>query len=300
MKFFSKSNSKKAQVENIKNKYLEEKEKAKSNANTQGKDNLELSLRPAEEVRTSKVVRDAYKEEMSGLKNLEEGDLNISTSYVFAIDEGYEANVYIRNATKFNVNLENPCLIVTNEEGKIVLQKVFNGEELGTVPPFSARPWKLEFDKTYLPSSVDLTKCKVNFKVHKPFADKGETSVGFRKLEEVSEDKVIDVIDYNYRLPLLKEDEVNFNMSSLEVVDGFLGFNIIIRNSSENTLVDKDTLKPLVEEVPVSVYKDDEKVYTEVVRLGAIVGPHQARYVSLTTAYKTDTLDGLRIKLNEA
>lgn len=294
MKFFSKSSSKKAQVENIKSKYLEEKAKAK------GKMDLELSLRPHEEVKTSKVVRDVYKEEIGGLNQISEGDLNISTSYVFAIDEGYEANVYIRNATKFNINLENPCLIVTNEEGKIVLQQVFNGEELGTVPPFSARPWKLDFEETYLPESVDLTKCTVNFKVSKPFADKDETAVGFMKLEELSDDKAIDIIDYNYRLPLLKKDEVNFNMSSLEIVDGFLDFNLIIRNSTDSALVNPDTLRPLVEEIPVSVYKDDEKVYTEVIRIGAIVGAKQARYVHLSTAYKTDTLDGLRIKLNEA
>ncbi|KMT22866.1 SLAP domain-containing protein [Clostridium cylindrosporum] len=293
MKFFSKSSSKKEQVKELKDKYLEEK------ASVAEKMELELSLRPNEEIKTSKVVRDVYKEEIEGLTEIKEGDLNISTSYVFAIDEGYEANVYIRNATKFNINLENPCLIVTNGEGKIVLQKIFDGSELGTIPPFSARPWKIYFDKTYLPSSVDLTKCKVNFKVQKPFADNGETSIGFKKLENLSDEKAVEVIDYNYRLPLLKENEVNFNMSSLEIVDGFLDFNLIIRNSTESTLVNPETLKPLVEELPVAVYKDDEKVYNEVLRVGAIVGPKQARYVHLSTAYKTETLDGLRIKLNE-
>lgn len=293
MKFFSKGSSKKAQVEELKQKYLEEKSKVAE------KMDLELSLRPNEEIKTSKVVRDVYEEELDELSNLNEGDLNISTSYVFAIDEGYEANVYIRNATKFNINMENPCFIVTDENGKIILQKVFNGEELGTIPPFSARPWKIYFDKTYLPETVDLTKCKVNFKAQKPFAENGEVSVGFKKLDDVAVDKIIEVIDYNFCLPLLKENEVNFNMSSIEVENEFLSFNLIIRNSTDTTLVDPDTLKPLVEELPVAIYKDDEKVHTEVLRVTAIVGPKQARYIHLSTAYKTDTTDGVTIKLNE-
>ncbi|MEG0370953.1 MAG: SLAP domain-containing protein [Clostridium sp.] len=293
MKFFSKASSKKSEVERFKNKYLEEKAKVKQ------KVDMNLSLRPHEEIKTSKVVRDVYKEEIEGLSEIEEGDLNISTSYVFETDEGYEANVFLRNATKISVNLENPCFIVIDENDKIILQKVFNGEELGNIPPFSARPWKIHFDKIYMPKTVDIAKCKVTFKFPKPFAEKGEVSVGFRKFEEVSEDKIIDIIDYNNRLPLLKENEVNFNLASFEICDGFLNFNIVIRNSTENTLVDPDTLKPLVEEMPVSVYKNDEKVYSEVVRVSAIVGPLQAKYVSLSTAYRTDSLDGIVIKLNE-
>lgn len=293
MKFFSKTNNKKEQIEDIKNKYMEKKAKEK------GDIELELSLRPNEEIKTSKVVRDVYKEEISEFAEINEGDLNVSTSYIFRAEDGYEASIYIRNATKFNINLENPCLIVTNEDGKILLQKIFNGEELGTIPAFSVRPWKIYFDNTYVPEAIDLKNYKVNFKAQKPFAENGEVSVGFKALDGLTDDKAIEVIDYNYRLPLLKENEVNFNMSSLEIVNGFLDFNLIIRNSTENTLVNPDTLKPLVEELPVAVYKDDEKVFSEVLRVGAIVGAKQAKYVHLSTSYKADNTEGLRIKLNE-
>ncbi|MEG1415354.1 MAG: SLAP domain-containing protein [Clostridium sp.] len=289
--FFNKVNTKKQEVEELKNKYLGE--------NKDEKIELKLSLKPSEEIKTSKVVRDVYMEEIRSFNDIEDGDLNISTSYVFSVDEGYEASVYLRNATKFEINLDNPCLIVVDENGKIILKKVFKGEDLGTLQPYSARPWKLLFDKTYLPESVDLTKAKVNFWVQKPFADESETSVGFREIEDVNDEKSIEIIDYNNRLPLLKENEVNFNLSSLELVDGFLAFNLIIRNSTESTLVDPDTLKPLVENLPVAIYKDDVKVYSEVVRVPAIVGAYQAKFVPLSTAYKTDSLEGITLKLNE-
>ncbi|MEF9934771.1 MAG: SLAP domain-containing protein [Clostridium sp.] len=289
--FFNKVNTKKQEVEELKNKYLGE--------NKDEKIELKLSLKPSEEIKTSKVVRDVYMEEIRSFNDIEDGDLNISTSYVFSVDEGYEASVYLRNATKFEINLDNPCLIVVDENGKIILKKVFKGEDLGTLQPYSARPWKLLFDKTYLPESVDLTKAKVNFWVQKPFADESETSVGFREIEDVNDEKSIEIIDYNNRLPLLKENEVNFNLSSLELVDGFLSFNLIIRNSTESTLVDPDTLKPLVENLPVAIYKDDVKVYSEVVRVPAIVGAYQAKFVPLSTAYKTDSLEGITLKLNE-
>ncbi|MEF9953090.1 MAG: SLAP domain-containing protein [Clostridium sp.] len=290
MKFFNKTSTKKQEVEELKNKYIEE---------NKGNIELKLSLKPSDEIKTSKVVRDVYMEEISLFSDIEEGDLNVSTSYVFAVDEGYEASVYLRNATKFNINLDNPCLIVVDENGKIVLKKVFKGEDLGTLEPYSARPWKILFDKTFIPESVDLTKSKVNFWVQKPFADASETSVGFREIENVDNDKAVEIIDYNNRLPLLKENEVNFNLSSLEIVDGFLDFNLIIRNSTENTLVDPDTLKPLIENLPVAVYKDDVKVYTEVVRVPAIVGAYQSKFVSLSTGYKLDSLEGVTLKLNE-
>lgn len=291
MKFFNKASSKKQELEELKNKYSKEGNKSKIE--------LKLSLKPADEVKTSKVVRDVYMEEIRSFNDIEDGDLNVSTSYVFAVDEGYEASVYLRNATKFNINLDNPCLIVVDENGKIILKKVFKGEDLGTLDPYSARPWKILFDKTYLPESVDLTKSKVNFWVQKPFADENETQVGFREIEGVESDRAVEIIDYNNRLPLLKENEVNFNLSSLEIVDGFLNFNLIIRNSTENTLVDPDTLKPLIENLPVAVYKDDVKVYTEVVRVPAIVGAYQSKFVSLSTGYKLDSLEGVTLKLNE-
>ena len=293
MKFFEKFSSKKANVEKLKNQYSKEK------ANEEEKIKLDLSLPPKEEIKTSKVVRDVYKEELEEMADINEGDLNITTSYVFKAHDSYEASIYIRNATKFNINLENPCFIVVDENGKIILQSIFNGEELGTIPPFSARPWKIDFDNTYVPESVNLAKCKVNFKAAKPFAEKGEVSVGFKILEGLDDKKASNIIDYNFRLPLLKENEVNFNLESTEIKKGKLGFNIVVRNSTDSTLVNSETLRPIIESLPVTVYKNNEKVHSEMLKFTSIVGAKQARYIGFTTAYETDSTEGITVKLNE-
>lgn len=293
MKFFEKFSSKKANVEKLKNEY------SKENNKEDEKIKLDLSLPPKDEIKTSKVVRDVYKEEMEEMAEINEGDLNITTSYVFKSHDSYEASIYVRNATKFNINLENPCFIVVDENGKIILQSIFNGEDLGTIPPFSARPWKVDFDNTYVPESVNLAKCKVNFKAVKPFAEKGEVSVGFKILEGLSDEKASSIIDYNFRLPLLKENEVNFNLESTEIKDGKLCFNVIIRNSTNSTLVNSETLKPIIESLPVSIYKDNKKVHSEAVKFTSIVGAKQARYVSFTTKYETSSTEGITVKLNE-
>lgn len=292
MKFFNKANDKK-KLEDTKKKSLTKKAKKSDGVE------LDLSLRPTEEVRTSKVVRDVYKEEISGLHGIDEGIINIDTSYVVRVDEGYEAMVFIRNATEFDMELNYPCLIVANNNSQILLQQIFDGKDLGKIPPHSARPWKILFDKTYLPESVDLKGLEVSFRKQRPFVEAGESAVGFKSIDGVDDEKAIDIIDYNYKLPILKDGEVNFSMYSLEIIDGFLNFNIIIRNSTKDTFVDPETLKPIVEKLPIGVYKNDKKVFGETLRMGAVVGPNQAKYVHMTTSYKTDSIEGISIKLND-
>lgn len=295
MKFFNKSKEKKKEKPKSKSPEAKVVEMEKETGDVE----LDLSLRPTEEIKTSKIVKDVYKEEIDGFHGLEEGLINIDTSYVVRVDEGYEALVYIRNATEYDMEIHNPCLIVANDKQQILLQQVFDGKELGKIPEHSARPWKILFDKTYLPESVDLKGLSVAFNYHKPFAKDDQVCVGFNSLEGLSDEDALSVISYNYKLPLLKEGEVNFSMYYYEIVDGYLHFGMIIRNSTKETFIDPETLKPIVNELPIAVYIGEEKVWTETLRMGAVVGPKQARYVHMATNYKLDKIENLLVKLNE-
>lgn len=294
MKFFNKANDKK-KLEEIKRKAIKEQVKQKEKDGVE----LDLSLKPNEDARTSKVVRDVYKEEIDGLHGIEEGIININTSYVVRVDEGYEALIYIRNATEFDMEINNPCLIVANDKNQILLQQIFDGGELGKIPPHSARPWKILFDKVYLPESIELKGLEVSFRTQRPFVNDGESSVGFKSIEGVDDNKAIDIIDYNNKLPILKAGEVNFSMYSLEIINGFLSFNMIIRNATDETFVDPETLKPIVNKMTIGVYKDNEKLFGETLRMSEVVGARQAKYVHMETSYKTNSIEGLSIKLND-
>lgn len=106
-----------------------------------------LSLLDEEENVVSDVQREIFEDEIKELPPIEEGQLNISGIYLYDVEDKLEVKVYIRNGLSHNLNLDKIPLVITNSKGDILAAQKFNLSSLGTLPPRSARPLKLYFDK---------------------------------------------------------------------------------------------------------------------------------------------------------
>ncbi|WP_333860228.1 SLAP domain-containing protein [Clostridium sp.] len=106
-----------------------------------------LSLLDEEENVVSDVQKEIFEDEIKELPPIEEGQLNISGIYFYDVEDKLEVKVYIRNGLSYNLNLNKIPLVITNSKGDVLASQKFNLSSLGTLPPHSARPLKLYFDK---------------------------------------------------------------------------------------------------------------------------------------------------------
>lgn len=106
-----------------------------------------LSLLDEEENVVSDVQKEIFEDEIRELPPIEEGQLNVSGIYLYDVGDKLEVKVYIRNGLSYNLNLNKIPLVITNSKGDVLASQKFNLSSLGTLPPHSARPLKLYFDK---------------------------------------------------------------------------------------------------------------------------------------------------------
>lgn len=106
-----------------------------------------LSLLDEEENVISDVQKEIFEDEIKELPPIKEGQLNISGIYLYDAGDKLEVKVYIRNGLSYNLNLNTIPLVITNSKGDVLAAQKFNLSSIGTLPPYSARPLKLYFDK---------------------------------------------------------------------------------------------------------------------------------------------------------
>lgn len=108
---------------------------------------FDLSLTPIEETTASKVQKEYLQEEIDSLPPVKMGYINIHGIYAYDQGDKIEVNAYIRNAVDKVVNMDEVNLKIINSKNKILASQMFNMREMGSIPSYSARPWKIYFDK---------------------------------------------------------------------------------------------------------------------------------------------------------
>lgn len=211
---------------------------------------LDLSLNSVMTTTVSDFQRDFIREELDGLPPVLEGDINIATTYIFDMEDKYEVGIYIRNGVNRPVNLELVPLNIIDKENNIVATKVFNFKEFGLVPPMSARPWKLYFEKEIV--KVE-TLNKDNFKIVFDVNIKAETTVKIeienipKNINPTEKQKYIDFLN---ELPVIAANKVAISTYGLtKDQQGNLEVIVLIRNS---------TIKEInLENLPVTILAED-------------------------------------------
>ncbi|RMC92331.1 SLAP domain-containing protein [Clostridium autoethanogenum] len=106
-----------------------------------------LSLLDEEENVVSDVQKEIFEDEIKELPPIKEGQLNVSGIYAYDEGDKLEVKIYVRNGLSDKLNLKMIPFVIKNSKGDILAAQQFNLSCLGELPPHSARPIKLYFDK---------------------------------------------------------------------------------------------------------------------------------------------------------
>ncbi|AZV55511.1 SLAP domain-containing protein [Clostridium sp. AWRP] len=106
-----------------------------------------LSLLDEEENVVSDVQKEIFEDEIKELPPIKEGQLNVSGVYAYDLGDKLEVKIYVRNGLSDKLNLRMIPFVIKNSKGDILAAQQFNLACLGELPPHSARPIKLYFDK---------------------------------------------------------------------------------------------------------------------------------------------------------
>lgn len=237
----------------------------------------EISIHPDHEARVSEFQKECLNDEISSLPPIKEGEINISTDYIFDMGDKYEASIFIRNGLPKPINFEQVPLLIENSNGEAIASKIFNLREVGEIPPRAVRPWKIYFEKDIVEIKDNkLSELKVIFDTN---IQASET------LKFQFEDFPKEIEGENRRryekflaeLPLLRRGQVSISTYNLYLNEnGGLSVVLVIRNGSESQIK--------LEKLPITV-KDsrDIEIAKGVFELnedGIVVSPNKAKLYS--------------------
>ena len=215
-------------TENLDNKESLDNKKSKSSSS--GYVDIKLALNELEEIVTSDCKKDILKEDLDKLPPIKHGQVNISGIYAYDVGHAVEVNLYIRNGLNKKVNFNEMPLKIVNSQGEVLAEQNFDLRELGNVPPHSAKPYKVYFDKKNI--YVD-TIPEDNWKIVFNSKITAERTVDFQ-LENIPPVYQIELIEEFMRnLPRATYGTVNVNLYKIEErANEELVVTVLVRNGN--------------------------------------------------------------------
>jgi SLAP domain-containing protein len=187
---------------------------------------------------------------------LKEGNMDMQISYVVEDDNGLEVEFYIRNNTKFNINMETiPITLV--KENEIIAKKIADFKSVPDIPPFSAVPVTVQFyDKEIYKYDFKDISIRLGF----------ENNYFLAKTQKVELDNLPERFKYRHKktledyvstLPRLRKNSMDIHGYSVFYdEDNNLNLVIVLRNGYDSDLE--------VNNIPFSVFDcNDILVYAD-------------------------------------
>lgn len=240
----------------------------------------------------SDVQKEILEDELKELPPIEEGQLNISGIYIYDLGEKLETKVYIRNGLSENLNLGFVPLLIINSKGETLASQVFNLESLGTLPPHSARPLKLYFEKQNVKvDNIDLNDWKIVLNGQFDITTKVKTIYENLPEEIDVEDKLV-FDKFLDELPELKEGEFSISTFSIGIqTNGNILITSVMRNATNQPMA--------IDKVPVTVIDAEGRIVnSNLFKLdGFVVSPARARICNF--AFPTSVRPKEDVALND-
>ncbi|MCY6370969.1 SLAP domain-containing protein [Clostridium ganghwense] len=236
-----------------------------------------LSIHPEIEDRLSDFQKECLEDEISELPSIREGEVDITTDFIFDMEDNYETSIFIRNGLQQDLMLQYVPFIIVDSEEKILARKLFDLREAGNIPPHGVRPWKIYFSKDEVDlEGQDLTKLKLVFE--KKLKAETIVTVEYENLpKKISMENKEKYTKFLKSLPLLKKGK--FTMSTYEVVktdDGGISVTIVIRNGYDKGI--------RVKKVPITILDATGEIAAAGIFYldNVIISPLKARIYSFT------------------
>ena len=239
--------------------------------------NIELHLNEYDTGVMSDFQKDFLREELAELPTMKDGQVSINGIYTFDMGEKIEVSVYLRNGLSKQINFDKIPLEIVNKNGELIAKQTIEMNDFGILPPFSARPYKVYFDKTNMfVDAISNDDFEVQFE--KSMSAINTVAV---ELEDMAED-----IDYDLKssftkfldkLPLIKVGDVSIEIfKTLKGMDNTISIVFMIRNGCDKNIK--------LEKLPI-VVKDEKD---QVIAMGIFdienvsVNPHKAKVYDFT------------------
>jgi SLAP domain-containing protein len=242
-----------------------------------GVEDIKLHLNEYDTGVMSDFQKEFLREELAELPTLEEGQVSINGTYTFDMGDKIEVSVYLRNGLSKQINFDKVPLVIVNKNGDVLAKQVMDMGDFGILPPFSARPYKVYFDKAnLLVDTISNDDFKIQF----------EKSISAINTVKVELEDMPENMDYELKssftkflakLPLIKAGDVNIEVfKTLRGMDNTISIVFMIRNGCDKNVK--------LERLPI-IIKDEQG---EVVAKGVFdidnvsVNPHKAKVYDFT------------------
>ncbi|MFT5874634.1 MAG: SLAP domain-containing protein [Clostridium sp.] len=196
--------------------------------------NIELHLNENDRGVMSDFQMEFLREELAQLPPLEDGQVSINGIYTFDMGEKIEVSVYLRNGSSKQINFHKVPLVIVNKKGDVLAKQIMDMKDFGILPPFSARPYKIYFDKESL--FVD-TILKDDWKIQ---FEKSISTVNTVKVEfegfpgNAHRELEGTFTKFLEKLPLIKSGDVNIEVfKTLKGMDNSISIVFLIRNGCD-------------------------------------------------------------------
>jgi len=239
--------------------------------------NIELQLNEYDKGVMSDFQKEFIIEELNELPPLEDGQVSINGIYTFDMGDKLEVSVYLRNGLSKQINFDKVPLVIVNKNGDVLAKQIMDMKDFGILPPLSARPYKVYFDKNnVLIDKISKDDWKIQF-------EQSITAVNTVKVEfegfpgDLHHELEGTFTKFLNDLPLIKAGDVNIEVfKTLKCMDNSISIVFLIRNGC-------DTIVKL-ERLPIIV-KDEAG---EIIAKGIFdiqnisVNPHKAKIYDFT------------------
>ncbi|WP_066633939.1 SLAP domain-containing protein [Desulfolucanica intricata] len=243
---------------------------------------IALSVHPDFADRVSDKQKEFMIKELAQLSPIKEGEIAINGVYIVPSGDKVEVGIYIRNGLNRTIRLGGMYLILINKEKKELARQFFQLSNLGDIPPHTARPGEIFFDReNVFVDNIPRDDWKIIF--NKIKAEK-TVNIEFENLPDWIPDKEREDLEILLReLPAIKPGTLDISPYSAELIeDGRLVATVIFRNASEKTVkFNKLTLALLdarKRKVATALFNIDD----------LLIRPNKARL--WTFAYPADTV----------
>ncbi|MBW9173594.1 SLAP domain-containing protein [Clostridium estertheticum] len=209
---------------------------------------LKLYINDEHEAAHAVSKKEFYSDELESLPDMNEGDININTTYVFDLGDKVEVGVYFRNGLSKAINFDKVPLKILNSNDEVMAKQIFELREVGDIPAFSAVPWRLFFSK----ENVLTNKIVMQEGWHIVFDTNIKAYNSIKtEFENVPPDPEFDKLrKYLEKLPLMSQGNISISLYEVEKnSDGELGVALIIRNASDK--------KVKVEKIPITIKNNE-------------------------------------------
>ncbi len=239
--------------------------------------NIELHLNEYDRGVMSDFQKEFLREELAELPPLEDGQVSINGIYTFDIGDKIEVSVYLRNGMSSQINFDKVPLEIVNNKGDLLAKQTMDMKDFGLLPPFSARPYKVYFDKaSVFVDTILKDDWKIQFE--ESLSTINTIKVEFEEMaEDIDHELKSGFIKFLDELPLIKAGDVNIELfKTLKCMDNSISIVFIIRNGYNKAIT--------LEKLPIIV-KDErgELVASGIFDIENVnVNPHKAKVYDFT------------------